>query len=70
MVYDACNVCGDTGYYQDGNKFVCINCDVVMNKLTLGFPGGCNPIPLEHNKDDAITITVDDLIVEKDTFTS
>ena len=44
---DACDVCGNAGYYQRGEQVVCKRCDVVMNINTIGFKGGCNPIPLE-----------------------
>ena len=27
---------------------VCKRCDVVMNVNTIGFKGGCNPIPLAY----------------------
>jgi uncharacterized membrane protein len=43
---DACDICGQTGYYQRKDQVVCKLCDVVMNKSTIGFPGGCNPVPL------------------------
>lgn len=45
---DACDVCGNAGYYERGNQVVCKRCDVVMNIRTIGFPGGCNPIPLNY----------------------
>ncbi|MDR0548202.1 MAG: DUF2318 domain-containing protein [Deltaproteobacteria bacterium] len=44
---DACDICGATGYYQRGDQVICKLCDVVMNKVTIGFPGGCNPVPLD-----------------------
>jgi uncharacterized membrane protein len=44
---DACDICGESGYYQKGDKIICRLCDVVMNKSTIGFPGGCNPVPIE-----------------------
>ena len=44
---DACDICGQSGYYQRGDQVVCKLCDVVMNKSTIGFPGGCNPVPLD-----------------------
>jgi uncharacterized membrane protein len=44
---DACDICGATGYYQRGDQVICKLCDVVMNKTTIGFPGGCNPVPLQ-----------------------
>jgi uncharacterized membrane protein len=44
---DACDICGESGYYQKGDKIICRLCDVVMNKSTIGFPGGCNPVPID-----------------------
>lgn len=43
---DACTICGVVGYYQRGKNIICKNCDVEINIPTIGFPGGCNPIPL------------------------
>ena len=43
-----CDICGASGYYQRGNQVVCILCDVVMNIATIGFAGGCNPVPLKY----------------------
>lgn len=43
---DACEICGASGYYERGNDVICKLCDVVMNRGTIGFAGGCNPIPL------------------------
>jgi uncharacterized membrane protein len=43
---DACDICGATGYYERENDVICKLCDVVMNKSTIGFKGGCNPVPL------------------------
>jgi uncharacterized membrane protein len=48
---DACAVCGPTGYYERDGKIVCRLCDVIMNIATIGFKGGCNPIPLEYTLD-------------------
>jgi hypothetical protein len=45
---DACDICGATGYYQRGGDVICMLCDVVMNKNTIGFKGGCNPVPLPY----------------------
>lgn len=44
---DACDVCGPSGYYQRKGDVVCILCDVVMNIKTIGFAGGCNPVPFK-----------------------
>lgn len=43
---DACDICGLAGYYERNDEVVCKRCDVVMNKSTIGFKGGCNPVPL------------------------
>ena len=40
---DACDICGETGYYERDGQIVCKLCDVVMNINTIGFKGGCNP---------------------------
>jgi len=45
---DACEICGPTGYFERDGQVVCRLCDVVMNKATIGLPGGCNPIPVEY----------------------
>ncbi|GHV79382.1 membrane protein [Spirochaetia bacterium] len=45
---DACDICGPTGYYERKNEVICRLCDVVMNKATIGFRGGCNPVPLAY----------------------
>lgn len=44
---DACEICGPTGYFEREGQVVCKLCDVMMNKATIGFKGGCNPVPLE-----------------------
>ncbi|MDR1441290.1 MAG: DUF2318 domain-containing protein [Bifidobacteriaceae bacterium] len=48
---DACEVCGPTGYYEKDGKIICRLCDVIMNVATIGFKGGCNPIPLDYTLD-------------------
>ncbi|MDR2355860.1 MAG: Fe-S-containing protein [Clostridiales Family XIII bacterium] len=45
---DACDICGATGYYERDDEVICKLCDVVMNKSTIGFKGGCNPVPLAY----------------------
>ena len=40
---DACDICGETGYFERNGQIVCKLCDVVMNVNTIGFKGGCNP---------------------------
>ena len=45
---DACEVCGNAGYFERNGQVICKRCDVVMNINTIGFKGGCNPIPLAY----------------------
>ena len=49
---DACEVCGNAGYYERNGQVICKRCDVVMNINTIGFKGGCNPIPLSYETQD------------------
>lgn len=60
---DACDVCGPTGYYEDDNQVVCKLCNVIMNKATIGMPGGCNPVPVEHSISNG-SVTIDAQILE------
>lgn len=64
VVYDACMICGDDGYIQDGNEVICIACNVRIFIPSIGKPGGCNPIPLDHETDGA-TITIAAAELEK-----
>ncbi|MDR2128849.1 MAG: Fe-S-containing protein [Burkholderiaceae bacterium] len=50
VVLDACLLCGDKGYVQQGDQVVCVGCGVHMFKPSLGKPGGCNPVPVENWK--------------------
>lgn len=64
---DACDICGASGYYERNGQVICILCDVVMNKSTIGFPGGCNPAPLAYRVEDGhMRIETTDL--EKDAW--
>ncbi|MBX4133376.1 DUF2318 domain-containing protein [Frischella sp. Ac48] len=66
---DACDICGASGYYQRGDQVVCSLCDVVMNIATIGFPGGCNPVPLKFQVNDGnIVIKPKYLEAEKNRF--
>ena len=49
---DACEVCGNAGYYERNGQVGCRRCDVIMNTNTIGFKGGCNPIPLKYGGED------------------
>ncbi len=66
---DACDICGVAGYFERSDEIVCKRCDVVMNKSTIGFKGGCNPVPFEYEiKDKKIYIDKATLEKEKDRF--
>jgi uncharacterized membrane protein len=66
---DACEVCGPTGYYEKDGKIICRLCDVVMNVATIGFKGGCNPIPLDHQLDGGqMLVALADLEAASDVF--
>ena len=59
---DACDICGETGYYERDGQVVCRKCDVVMNISTIGFKGGCNPIVFDYEvKDGNIVIDLETL---------
>ena len=66
---DACDICGQTGYYQRGDQVVCNRCDVVMNVNTIGFKGGCNPIPIDYRiADGSIIVPLSTLIEHESEF--
>lgn len=67
--FDFCDICGPAGYFQKGSDVICKNCDVAINIPTIGFPGGCNPVPLNHKvKGKWISITVKDIEKVKEKF--
>ena len=51
MGLDACENCGPAGYYEKDGKIICKRCDVAINPATIGFKGGCNPIPIDFTVD-------------------
>jgi uncharacterized membrane protein len=60
---DACDICGETGYYEKDGQVVCNLCDVVMNINTIGFKGGCNPIVIPYNiSNGSIYVPVEGLL--------
>lgn len=66
---DACEICGTAGYFERGNEVICKRCDVVMNKNTIGFKGGCNPIPFPYEiVNGKIYIKTEDLIALEKKF--
>ena len=66
---DACDICGPSGYYQRKDQVICKLCDVVMNISTIGFPGGCNPVPLRFSiAQGRMIILLEDLEAEAHRF--
>jgi uncharacterized membrane protein/YHS domain-containing protein len=62
VALDACLLCGDLGYIQEGENLICLACDVSIFVPSLGKGGGCNPIPLRHElKGKEILIAAADL---------
>ena len=53
----ACEICGPSGYYEKDGKVICKLCEVAMNIATIGFKGGCNPIPIDYKVSNG-TLTV------------
>ena len=59
---DACENCGDAGYYEKDGKIICKKCEVAINLATIGFKGGCNPVPFPYKTGNGkITIQTADL---------
>ena len=61
---DACDICGETGYYERNGQVVCNLCDVVMNVNTIGFKGGCNPIVIDYSVEGGYIIVPTETLVE------
>ena len=45
---DACQICGDQGYYQRGQNVICRNCGSAIYIPTIGSAGGCNPVHIDY----------------------
>ena len=61
---DACEVCGNAGYFERNGQVVCKRCDVVMNINTIGFKGGCNPKVIEYRVEDNYIIVPFSTLIE------
>jgi high-affinity iron transporter len=60
VAFDACNICGSQGYYQNGSNVICKNCASAIFIPSIGSHGGCNPIPI------ASQIQGNDLVISGD----
>lgn len=66
---DACDICGETGYYEKDSQVVCNLCDVVMNINTIGFKGGCNPIVIDYSVANGyIVVPIEGLVENESEF--
>jgi high-affinity iron transporter len=71
VALDACQICGDKGYYQQGQQIICKNCTAAINPASIGQSGGCNPIQLDAKQDgQEIVIEPSDLDASARFFTS
>ena len=60
--FDACEICGNKGYYQRGPNVICKNCASAIFIPSIGSHGGCNPIPIEsHVEGDQMVIAASKL---------
>lgn len=61
--FDACQICGNQGYYQKGPNVICKNCASAIFIPSVGQAGGCNPIPLESRVEgDQLVVPADKLL--------
>lgn len=66
---DACELCGPLGYYQDGDRVICLNCTADIYVPTIGRAGGCNPIPLPSvSTADSILVDIEVLAEHVEVF--
>jgi high-affinity iron transporter len=49
--FDACEICGAKGYYQEGGNVTCLHCGSAIYPPSIGQHGGCNPIPLPSRRE-------------------
>ncbi len=61
--FDACNICGNQGYYQKGPNVICKNCASAIFIPSIGSPGGCNPIPIPSQVEGGQLVIAADKLV-------
>jgi uncharacterized membrane protein len=67
--FDACEICTDWGYVQQGEHVICRNCTAEIVAATIGIEGGCNPIPLPSRIDSGhVVIEVAQIERRRDMF--
>jgi FTR1 family protein len=61
---DACEICGSVGFYKGSQGLICKNCAAPIAPMSVGQPGGCNPIPLKA------TVTGDSILITRAELTT
>lgn len=56
VALDACQICGWSGYRQEGQNVVCRNCGATIYIPSIGEHGGCNPVPVKSAVQDGQVI--------------
>jgi high-affinity iron transporter len=60
--FDACEICGDQGYFEQKGSVICRNCTAPLAIKTIGRSGGCNPIPVKNRMEgNRLVIAASDL---------
>jgi high-affinity iron transporter len=49
VTLDACQICGWSGYRQEGQNVACRNCGATIYIPSIGEHGGCNPLPVKSS---------------------
>lgn len=58
VALDACQICGWSGYRQQGQNVICRNCGAAIYVPSIGQAGGCNPVAVKARV-DAGRISID-----------
>ena len=58
VALDACQICGWSGYRQQGQNVICRNCGAAIYVPSIGQAGGCNPVAVKARV-DAGKISID-----------
>jgi high-affinity iron transporter len=54
---DACQICGPSGYRQEGQSIICRTCGAAIYIPSIGESGGCNPIGIKsHVEGGAVVV--------------
>ena len=64
VALDACQICGWSGYRQEGQNVICRNCGATIYIPSIGEHGGCNPVPVKT------TVEQGEVIVELSALTT